>query len=51
MNPCADFIMDTMPPATKQKGIYLNRTLLLDLSPIRDRIPILDSMQHAPAAF
>jgi hypothetical protein len=31
-----------------QKCINLNRTFLLDLSPIRDGIPFLDFMKHAP---
>ena len=31
-----------------QKCINLNQTFLLDLSPIRDGIPFLDFMKHAP---
>ena len=30
----------TLPPEAKQKGINLNRILLLDLSPTRDRVSL-----------
>ena len=35
-------------PEAEQKCINLNRTFLLDLSPIRDRIPFLDYMKRVP---